>query len=204
VVSVKGGIMSANPPGRHVIAFEPGKTAETGEVLIIDDTVDSVPSEARADIFFVARREAGMIRPERSERRIWSLEQMGDREISPADVTAFFNSLAVWLPPVGYISAVLGALIFRVFQTLLYGAFTTVYARRRGLTLNLSTATRLCAVAVTPVIIIRTLLWFGPWEPAWYLRWPAAIAITAAYIALAIRAVASAPQQTGSPGPALS
>ena len=49
-------------------------------------------------------------------------------------------------------------------------------------------------MAVTPVIIARTLIWFAPSEPAWYVRWPIAIAITLAYIVFGVRALAAVPK----------
>lgn len=191
VVSIKGGVMTANPPGRHVIKLgtEKGRPVEEGG-LIIDDTIDTIPEDVRVPTFIVTRRQAAMIQPAKSERRVWTLDQASDMVITPEGVDHFLNSLARWIAPVGYVCAVLGALVFRVLQALLYGAFTTIYASRKSVTLNYATAIRLCAVAVTPVVIIRTLIWFGPWEPAWYWRWPVAIAITAGYIAFAIRSVA--------------
>jgi len=52
---------------------------------------------------------------------------------------------------------------------------------------------RLAAVAMTPVIILRTWLWFGPWEPPGYFRWPIAILVTLFYLRMGIRAAAAAP-----------
>lgn len=54
--------------------------------------------------------------------------------------------------------------------------------------LDFKAAMRLTAVAVTPVIVLRTFIWFGPWEPAWFVRWPVAVAITLAYLGFGVRA----------------
>jgi hypothetical protein len=195
-VSIKGGVMAANPPGRHVIQFDKKPDGSNEGQVIIDDTIDTIPQDAPADTFVVARREAGMIRPSRGERRVWAFEDTTNVEVSQADVNRFLEVVARWIVPVGYVCAVLGAFLFRIFQALLYGAFTTIYARRQSVSMDYATALRLCAVAITPVVILRTLLWFGTWEPAWYLRWPIAIAITVGYIVFAIRSVASpAPAQ---------
>jgi hypothetical protein len=48
----------------------------------------------------------------------------------------------------------------------------------------------MAAVAITPVVVLKTVLWFGSWEPAWYWRWLVAMAITVAYLRFGIRAVA--------------
>lgn len=107
IVRIAQGEMSAEPQGRHVIPLVLENENQEGMVLIIDDTIDRVPSN-----------ETG------------------------------------------------AALVLLDYRSLV----------------------RLSALAVTPAIVVRTLLWFGPWEPAWYLRWPVAIAISLAYLVFAIRA----------------
>jgi hypothetical protein len=42
--------------------------------------------------------------------------------------------------------------------------------------------------------VLRTLIWFFPTEPVWYLRWPIAIAITLGYIWFAVSALAAEPE----------
>jgi hypothetical protein len=63
-------------------------------------------------------------------------------------------------------------------------------AKKWNANLDYRSLVRLAAVAITPVVVLRTLIWFGPWDPAWYLRWPAAIAISLAYLSFGIRAAA--------------
>jgi hypothetical protein len=192
-ITIQKGVMTANPAGRHVIRLDDG--SDEG-LLVIDDSVDTVPSAADGDLFVLTRREAGMIRASRNERRVWALTPAADMDLTPGEVGDFVSSLALWVPPIGYVGAVAGSLIFRVLQTLLYGAFATTYARKQRVTLDYTSGVRLAAVAVTPVVVIRTLIWFGPWEPGWYVRWPIALLITLGYIAFGIRAMAAAPSAT--------
>jgi hypothetical protein len=193
-VTIKDGVMSADPPGRHVIPVENETTGETEAVVIIDDRVDTIVENATTESFVVTRHEAGVIRPGRGERRVWQLARVGDMEITQADVLAFLGSLAAVLAPVGYLGAVAGSLIFRVTQAFVYGLAAIAYARRKGLTLSQSAAMRLAAVAVTPVIILRTLVWIVNYEPAWYIRWPIGLLIAAFYITFGIKACLDARQ----------
>ena len=186
-ITIAQGVMTATPSGRHVVR-DPDRPDQA--LLIIDDSVDSVPSDAALEGLVLTRREFAMLRPSRSERRVWTLGPGADMNVTPEDAGDFLNSLAVWVPPLLYVCAVAGALVFRVLQALLYGTVAMTYARRHRVTLSHASAMRLAAVAVTPVVIIRTVLWFGRWEPAWYWTWPAAVLITLAYIAFGIRAVA--------------
>jgi hypothetical protein len=45
------------------------------------------------------------------------------------------------------------------------------------------------------------LIWFGPSEPAWYVRWPIAIAVACAYIAFGVRALADMPSDAATRAP---
>ncbi len=193
-IVIRDGVMSAIPGGRHVIQVEPASKTSGETLLIIDDTVDDVSSDIAVQAFVLTRREASAVRPARSERRVWALTSAADMELTPAEVGAFLSSLAFWVPPIGYAAAVAGSVVFRLLQALVYGAVARAYAARfEKLNLSYASAVRLAAVSVTPVIVIRTLLWFGPWEPAWYWRWPAALLITLGYLVFATRSVATTP-----------
>ena len=189
-ISIKDGVMTANPPGPRVVPFGAKRGSDEG-LIIIDDTVDSVPADLNlsVDAFVLTRREAGVIRPSRHERRIWTLS--GDFDVTPRDVSAFLSALPFLVPPIGYVGAVAGSVVFRLLQALLYGALSVAFAKRQRVTLEYAAAVRLATVAVTPVVVIRTLLWFGASDPAWYLRWPLALLMTLGYLAFGVRALAA-------------
>ena len=198
-IRISQGEMLAEPQGRHVIPV--GKQDDEYEgkmVLIIDDTIDRVPSSETAAAIILTRREFGMIQPNKNERRIWQLTPGADMEVTPADVQSFLGALPFWAVPLGYCLCVAWTLGFRTVQVLLYALIGRTWARRRNSGLDYRSLVRLSALAVTPAIVVRTLLWFGPWEPAWYLRWPVAIAISLAYLAFGIRA-AVAENTAGAP-----
>ena len=188
VVRIAQGEMSAEPQGRHVIPLVLENENEEGMVLIIDDTIDRVPSDETGAAVVLTRREFGTIRPSRNERRLWALTPGADMEVTPADVQSFLGALPFWAVPLGYCLCVAWTLGFRTVQVLLYALIGRTWARRRNSGLDYRSLVRLSALAVTPAIVVRTLLWFGPWEPAWYFRWPVAIAISLAYLAFGIRA----------------
>jgi hypothetical protein len=189
-IAIKDGVMTSSPPGRHVIRLGPDRRGRDQGAIIIDDSIDTLPSEADTDTLMLTRHEAGIIRPSRSERRVYTLTPAADMEVTREDVAAFFDSLAFWVPPIGYAGAVAGSLVFRLLQALMYGALVMTLARRQRVELGYSSAVRMAAVAITPVVVLKTVLWFGSWEPAWYWRWLVAMAITVAYLRFGIRAVA--------------
>jgi len=49
--------------------------------------------------------------------------------VTREDILAFLSSLAFWVPPVGYVGAVAASLVFRILQSLLYGAIAMALAQ---------------------------------------------------------------------------
>jgi hypothetical protein len=191
-ITITNGVMRANPPGRHVIREPREAGKRPGVMVIIDDSIDAVPANVDEEAAVLTRREFGIIRPSRgNERRVWPLTRSADMDVTPADVLAFLSSLQFWLPPIGYLACVIGSLMFRTAQACLYAAVAQMWASHFGVTMDYRAAMRVATVAVTPVIVARTLLWLIPYEPGWYVRWPAAIVVTILYLRFAVQANAS-------------
>ncbi len=190
-ITISNGVMQARPPGRHVITAPGRRPGGPNEpVLIIDDSIDEVPADLDTETIVLTRREFGAIRPGRGERRVFMLTSAADMDLTRYDIEAFLTTLPFWIPPLAYFVGLLASLAFRSVQACLYASLTQMYARTRNVTLDFRSALRVSVVAVTPVIVIRTLLWSFPPMPAWYIRWPAAIIITFFYLRFAVGAVA--------------
>ena len=187
VVTIREGVMSAQPSGRHVIRES---ESATDPVFIIDDSIDQLPPDAvETDTIVLTRHELGMIRKSTGERRVWKLTPASDAVVTPADVAAFFTALPFWAPFIGYAGCLAGSLIVRTLQILFYGWIGLGLARRWNVALDYASVMRIAALAITPVVVVRTII--GPWEPVWYLRWPLAAAVTVTYLAFGIRSVAT-------------
>jgi hypothetical protein len=199
-ITISNGVMQARPPGRHVITDadrRPGRSDEP--VLIIDDSIDEVPTDIETETIVLTRREVGVIRPSRNERRVLKLTSRADMDLTRGEVAGFLSSLQFWIPPLGYVIGFLLSLAFRSAQACLYGWLAQVFAQKRNVTLDFRSALRLAAVAITPVIVIRTVLWSFPPMPAWYIRWPTAIVITLFYLRFAVGALAEEPTPFAAP-----
>lgn len=194
VITIAQGEMSAEPRGRHVIPLGDPNAGEDAGVLIIDDTIDRVPLSEEGEAIVLTRREFGTVRMKSNERRIWDLTPAADMEVTPDDVRTFLDSLPYWAVPAAYVFCVVFSLLFRSIQALLFAWLGRFWARRWSAGVDYRALLRLAAVAMTPVIILRTLLWFGPWEPPGYVRWPIAILVTLFYLRMGIRAASAAPE----------
>jgi hypothetical protein len=197
-ISISDGVMSSRPPGRHELR-DGDRQGRQETVFIVDDSIDEVPSNLPPDTIMLTRHELGMNRSNRAERRVFKLSAFGDRQFTRQGVRAFLSGLQFWVPPVAYLLGLLGSGIFRVVQACVYGAVAQWLARRKSVTLDFRTALRIATVAVTPVIVLRTLMWFLPSEPAWYIRWPIAVIITVVYLRFAIDAIAADPANAPMP-----
>jgi len=195
-IRIKNGIMETNPHGRYEIRDENARPGRPTSAIIIDDSIDRVPSDLPPGTMMLTRREFGNARSTGAERRILQLSAFGDFTLTPDGVRRFLGSMPYWVPPIAYVVCVIGSLIFRFVQACIYAALARMFAHGKGVALDFQAAMRIAAVAVTPVIVLRTLIWFFPGEPAWYLRWPIAIIITLLYLRFAAAALAAEPVET--------
>lgn len=184
IIEIRNGIMRATPGGRHQLRDE-----STGETfLIVDDTIDAVPNDIATQTMVLTRREFGVINPQRDERRIFPFSDTTTFDLSAAKAQRFLDAIPMFFAPLAYMACVAGSLVFRTLQVVVYGQIALFVARRMKVNLDTKAAIRLAAVAITPVVIFRTALWFAPSEPSWYIRWPIALAITLAMLYFAVRA----------------
>ena len=190
-ISIKNGIMETNPHGRFEIRDDNPRPGRPTSTFIIDDSIDQVPSDLPAGTMMLTRREFGNARATGADRRILQLSAFGNFNLTPAGIRSFIGSMPYWVPPMAYVACLIGSLMFRFVQTCIYGALARMFAKGKGVTLDFQTAMRIASVAVTPVIVLRTLIWFFPGEPYWYLRWPIAIVITLLYLRFAVAALAA-------------
>jgi len=97
VITIEGGVMTADPPGPHVIPLD-------DVTLIIDDSVDTVPSDLDGQTAVLTRREFGMTKPRSNERRVWELgpelKRVGS-PVGPGDHAGRYPPYAALVRPVG-------------------------------------------------------------------------------------------------------
>jgi Protein of unknown function (DUF1189) len=192
-IQITDGVMESRPHGRYEFREANPRPDRPAATLIIDDTIDEAPSEIPPGTIMLTRRELSATRTDRVERRIFTLSAFGDIDVTPQKVRGFLSSLQFWWPPLAYVAGLIGSLIFRVLQACLYATLTQRFARGKLVSLDFRAALRIAAVAVTPVIVLRTLIWFLPTEPSWYIRWPIAIIVTILYLRFAVAALAAEP-----------
>jgi hypothetical protein len=91
-----------------------------------------------------------------------------------------------WIRTLAYPLLVINSWSYRFFQALIFGVIGLIMANSMQVKLPYAAVVRLSVIALTPVILIRTLLnFFGISVPLWWLL---AFAITVVYLYRAIKA----------------
>jgi hypothetical protein len=190
-ITIKAGVMQANPPGRHVWRDEYPRPGRDAGAFIIDDSIDEVPSDLPPGTIMLTRREFGGARRNSVERRVFQLSAVGDVHVTRERARGWLTALQFWVPPIAYVAALIGSVIVRFVQACVYAVVAQALARGQQVMLDFAAALRVVSVAMSPWIVLRTLIWFLPAEPLWYIRWPFAIAMTLAYMWFAVAALAA-------------
>jgi energy-coupling factor transporter transmembrane protein EcfT len=176
------------------------KDKKSGKTMAVIDTTGTINTMDDTDAVVLI-----------TDHKIWS-RQSNNNEIKQYDlskVNYFYldkAKLIGWMDTLSHCLAIgllpivlIGELIFRLIQVLIYGAINLAFGSMFGANLTYAAAMRLAVVSVTPIIFIDTVLWAGGWSiPFWTLL---GIGISLLYMAMAVRANANAnpPPTSGFP-----
>jgi len=166
----------------------------TGEYTSLEDTEAAVLLTRRQVLM---KRMRGTI----EETRGFDLSTIESFSVTRADIQGWLEAAKVWLAIVFYPFAVVFSFIYRIVQALIYALIGLLIARSLEVTLDYGTLLRLAVVAVTPVIILGTVLSVGSVRvPA---LWLISFAVAMGYLTFAIKANAApiGPDQPTQPTP---
>ena len=148
------------------------KDPETGKILFIIDTTGKITSLAETEATILLTKTEGVVRKSEMETRTFSLAQMEDLTLDQGLIWKFLTGAKKLLFPLVYPVCILGSFIFRIIQALIYGVIGMLFALMLHSKRPYDTLLRLAVVAVTPAIIIKTLVnLFGigiPVPALWY------------------------------------
>lgn len=193
-ITITKGEVSVDPPGPHYI-----KDPETGNVImVIDTSADASELEKYPDAAVLLTRTQFITRQEkRGQTRIQELTGLNfsiDREGMRRFLGFFKNSMGF----VAYPFALLFSYAYRILQALLYGAIGLAMAGIVKTKLEYAASVRLAVIAVTPVIVVSTLLdTLAKTPPYWWLL---CFVIAMWYLFFGVKAAAEAPQEVSPTG----
>jgi len=152
-ITIVDGKASINEPQPYRIT-EP----DTGETLAVIDTTGAINSLEDAKAFVLIKETEAILKQSDFETRTFSFREIDQLTLDQDMVTGWLATAKVFVAPVLYVLAVLGAFVFRILQALIYACIGLLFASWCKSRFTYASLIRLSIVAVTPGIIIATIL----------------------------------------------
>lgn len=161
---------ASTPQNQPIFITDP----ETEDELAVIDTSGEYTSLDQVDdiVILLLTETELIVRQDEYETRQFDLDQFESLMIDQDTVSTWVEIVGNVLFIVLYPFALVGYLIWRILQVLIYGAIGVFFARSmQQTTLSYSSAVRLACVAITPVLLIESAsrLLGLPLVPGWWL-----------------------------------
>jgi len=134
------------------------KNSDSNSVLAIIDTTGTIKSLDNTGAYCLLTKNAVIIRQSDVETRAYSLSQVKNFVLTSDRLMKWLQIFKKVFIIVSYPLALLGSFIFRIIQALIYGAIGLLFASWCKIKLAYDALIRLSIIAVTPCIIISTVL----------------------------------------------
>lgn len=167
VISVINGKASIAEPQPYYIT-EP----DTGTILFVIDTTGSITSLNDTKAVGLLTERQVIVKKSDVETRTFDFNDVDEYILNQDMITSWLAMVKKLTAPILYVLAVPGSFIFRIIQLLIYAAIGLLFARRCKCEMKYIQLLRLAVVAITPCIIIKTILGAGqidiPASGLWY------------------------------------
>lgn len=165
---------------------------DTGTVLVVIDTTGKTTTLEEVQALAVVTKTEVRYRKSDIETRTFSLKTVENFIVDLQLVTTWVEIFRTYAAVVAFPFAVIGSFLYRVVQALIYASIGLLLARWCKTSLSYQVLLRLAVIALTPGIIISTVLTLIdvqiPWGGLFYFI------LTLAYLFLGVKAVASPSQ----------
>lgn len=131
---------------------------DTGQVLAVIDTHGFIKSLDDTSAVVLVKRTEAIFRKNEFETQTFSFREIERFTLSRGMITGWLVTAKKFVAPVLYVPAVLGAFVFRILQALIYACIGLLFAYWCKTKCTYASLLRLSVMAVTPGIIIETIL----------------------------------------------
>jgi Protein of unknown function (DUF1189) len=158
---------------------------KTQETLVVIDTSATEDDFDRLNTAMLITKDK-LISNRNSFTRSFNLSDLEGVSVDKESLSRWIDAGISWTRTLAYPLLVINSWSYRFLQALLFGVLGLIIANTIQARLPYAAVVRLSVIALTPVIILRTLLnFFGISIPFW---WLVAFAITVIYLYQAIKA----------------
>ena len=186
-ITIKDGIVSTNVPQPHYIYIPDSDDVvlaaidTTGQFTSLDD-IDAMMLLTESTVFVKSNVET----------KTFDLSKVKEFTLDRDMITNWLNTLKKLVIPVLYPAALVGSYLFRIIQVLIYAAVGMLFVSSLNAQLPYISLVRLAAVAITPAIIVKTIL--GAADIRIPVVWLLYMIVTLAYMYFGVKANAQSQQ----------
>lgn len=152
-ITIKEGVVSIDKPQPYFI-----KNPQNGTVAVIFDNTGQYTNLDNTTAQMLITKTEIITRKNQQETRVHTLTKNDNYVLTQAKVDQFVHSTLWWMPTIMYVVMVLGSFIYRLIQALLYALVGLIYSRFIKYEIHYQPTYRLTIIALTPVIIISSIL----------------------------------------------
>ncbi|MHC4062066.1 MAG: DUF1189 domain-containing protein [Planctomycetota bacterium] len=152
-ITITNGEVSIEEPQPYYI-----KAPDSNQVLAIIDTTGTITSlEDESTMCLVTRTEV-ITRKSDVQTQTFDLSEVEDFVLDGDLIMGWLRTAGKFAVVIIYPFALFGSYVYRIIQALIYAAVGLLFAKLCNTTLSYTTLLRLAVVAVTPAIIISTVV----------------------------------------------
>lgn len=180
-IKIRNGEASIDQPSPYII-----RAPYSNRIIGIINTSGllTIPTQTKA--LFLLTKDKFYIRRSKGEMRVYELKRLGNREFTKPFFFRIINFAKAWGASLLYPLLLIVSYLYRILQALLYAALgTLVFAKITKSSLDYQQILRLSIIAVTPAIILSTLLSF--FSISFAYQWTLYFLVTILYLFFAIR-----------------
>lgn len=180
-ITITDGEVSISEPEPYYI-----KVPESNDVLAVIDTTGTIKTLEDANAPCLLTKSKIMWKKSEIETQTIDLSKIEEFVLNRERVMGWLRTANKFLVIAIYPAALLGSYVFRIVQALIYGAAGLLFALLFKVRLSYGALVRLAVVAMTPCILVKTILGMAE------IRLPYAglifLAITLGYLLFAVKA----------------
>jgi hypothetical protein len=189
-ITISHGKVSTNVPTPYYI-----REPESGTPIAIIDTTGQYRRLDETPANVLVLTDSKLIMRTDRETKSYDLTPVESFYLDKARVEGWLALLKTWCVPVSYPLALLFSFIVRIIKVLIYALIGLLFAYLLHANLGFQTLMRLAAVAMTPVLILDSILEFSPGHiPLWSI-WAFLICLGYMFFAVKANAEPEAPPE---------
>lgn len=180
-IKIHHGEVSIDQPSPYII-----REPHTNRIIAIINTSTEITSPAQTKALLLLTKDKLYVRHSEKEMRVYSLKRFDNQEITKVLLLRIVNFVKTWGVFLLFPLLLIVSYLYRILQALLYAAVgTLVFAKISKASLDYQQILRLSIIAVTPAIILSTVLSF--FHINFSYQWTLYFIITLLYLFFAIK-----------------